>query len=295
MYRMEPSMTYKQIRQAANLSINQMAEYLGVDSRTVRRYEDGTRKPGGPVIKLYEQIERTHFMSRLRGHMDLDKLEEIAKAAMDVETVWQYVYDRDPPTDHPVWDAIQNLRNGHLKNSELADCPVFTVEPVCCVHGDCRNPITKRNPIHQGFCDEHYQDAVYTNEDQARDKSALSPKAAPNLEEIKREIEPQEATFAYRAVKTILHHGVTDETQKKNGLKYLDELYCRMNIWANDRRNLLTQPAQPEPALLTQAQMEEIREALCGVRGLLRGDGFHPESYVMTRIDEALAILSKGA
>lgn len=42
-----------------------------------------------------------------------------------------------------------------------------------------------------------------------------------------------EIDFAYRAVKTVLHYGVADETQKHNGLKYLDELYCRMNIRAS--------------------------------------------------------------
>lgn len=46
-------MTYKQIRQDAGLSISEMAAYLAVDERTVRRYEDGTRTPGGPVNKLY--------------------------------------------------------------------------------------------------------------------------------------------------------------------------------------------------------------------------------------------------
>ncbi len=46
-------MNYKKIRQTANLSITQMAAHLGVDPRTVRRYEDGTRTPGGPVNKLY--------------------------------------------------------------------------------------------------------------------------------------------------------------------------------------------------------------------------------------------------
>lgn len=46
-------MNYKQIRQAAGMSLSEMAAYLAVDERTVRRYEDGTRTPGGPVNKLY--------------------------------------------------------------------------------------------------------------------------------------------------------------------------------------------------------------------------------------------------
>jgi len=49
-------MDYKQLRHAANLSITQMASHLGVDARTVRRYEDGTRTPGGPVNKLYAAL-----------------------------------------------------------------------------------------------------------------------------------------------------------------------------------------------------------------------------------------------
>lgn len=49
-------MNYKQLRQTANLSITQMAYHLGVDPRTVRRYEDGTRTPGGPVNKLYAAL-----------------------------------------------------------------------------------------------------------------------------------------------------------------------------------------------------------------------------------------------
>lgn len=46
-------MDYKQTRQAAGMTISEMAAYLAVDERTVRRYEDGTRTPGGPVNKLY--------------------------------------------------------------------------------------------------------------------------------------------------------------------------------------------------------------------------------------------------
>ncbi len=46
-------MTYKQTRQAAGMTLSEMAAYLGVDARTVRRYEDGTRTPGGPVNRLY--------------------------------------------------------------------------------------------------------------------------------------------------------------------------------------------------------------------------------------------------
>lgn len=47
----------KQIRETAQLSIMDMGEFLGVDGRTVRRYEDGTRLPGGPVIRLYNAVK----------------------------------------------------------------------------------------------------------------------------------------------------------------------------------------------------------------------------------------------
>lgn len=50
-------MNYKQTRKAANMTLSQMAAYLGVTTRTVRRYEDGTRTPGGPVIKLYAMLD----------------------------------------------------------------------------------------------------------------------------------------------------------------------------------------------------------------------------------------------
>lgn len=51
-------MNYKQIRQAAGMSLSEMAAYLGVDARTVRRYEDGTRTPGGPVNRLYGMLDQ---------------------------------------------------------------------------------------------------------------------------------------------------------------------------------------------------------------------------------------------
>jgi DNA-binding transcriptional regulator YiaG len=43
----------KKIRTEAGMSINEMAKYLWLDPRTVRRYEDGTRNPSGAVLKLY--------------------------------------------------------------------------------------------------------------------------------------------------------------------------------------------------------------------------------------------------
>lgn len=49
-------MTPKQlqaIRTKMGYSLSEMAEYLCVSERTLRRYEDGTRNPGAPVVKLY--------------------------------------------------------------------------------------------------------------------------------------------------------------------------------------------------------------------------------------------------
>lgn len=52
---------YKQIRQDAGMTISQMAEYLGINQRTVRRYEDGTRNAGGAVIRLYEMLVKNRL------------------------------------------------------------------------------------------------------------------------------------------------------------------------------------------------------------------------------------------
>lgn len=49
-------MTYKQIRQAANLSLSEIASFLGVGTRMVRYYESGERRPGGSAQRLYDQL-----------------------------------------------------------------------------------------------------------------------------------------------------------------------------------------------------------------------------------------------
>lgn len=46
-------MTYKQIRQAANLSLAEIASFLGVGTRMVRYYESGDRIPSQSVERLY--------------------------------------------------------------------------------------------------------------------------------------------------------------------------------------------------------------------------------------------------
>ena len=43
-------------RATLGVSVNEMAVLLNTDSRTVRRYEDGTRTPGGPVARLVEAL-----------------------------------------------------------------------------------------------------------------------------------------------------------------------------------------------------------------------------------------------
>ena len=47
---------YKQIRHDAGMTLSQMSEYLGVNDRTIRRYETGERNPRPPVVKLYELL-----------------------------------------------------------------------------------------------------------------------------------------------------------------------------------------------------------------------------------------------
>lgn len=49
-------MTYKQIRQAANLSLTEIASFLGVGTRMVRYYESGDRIPSKSVQKLYDTL-----------------------------------------------------------------------------------------------------------------------------------------------------------------------------------------------------------------------------------------------
>lgn len=50
-------MNYKQIRQSANLSLSEIAAFLGVGARMVRYYESGDRVPSGSVQRLYSAIE----------------------------------------------------------------------------------------------------------------------------------------------------------------------------------------------------------------------------------------------
>jgi len=47
---------FRSKRQQAGMSVNECAEYLCNASRTVRRYEDGSRSIPGPVAKLMEML-----------------------------------------------------------------------------------------------------------------------------------------------------------------------------------------------------------------------------------------------
>lgn len=48
---------YKSIREDLELSFEDMAEELGVtDPQMVRRYEAGSTKPGGPIIRVYQLL-----------------------------------------------------------------------------------------------------------------------------------------------------------------------------------------------------------------------------------------------
>lgn len=59
-------MNYKQIRQDAGMTISQMAEWLGINQRTVRRYEDGTRNAGGAVRTLYGLLNAKHILKDVK-------------------------------------------------------------------------------------------------------------------------------------------------------------------------------------------------------------------------------------
>ena len=43
-------------RRTLNASVNEMAALLNTDSRTIRRYEDGTRVPSGSTQRLIEAL-----------------------------------------------------------------------------------------------------------------------------------------------------------------------------------------------------------------------------------------------
>ena len=47
---------FKEIRHNASLSLSQCAQWLGVDDRSIRRYEDGSRPVSGPVSRLMYQL-----------------------------------------------------------------------------------------------------------------------------------------------------------------------------------------------------------------------------------------------
>jgi predicted transcriptional regulator len=58
---------FKTIRHKLGLSISQMADAIGVDERTIRRYESGDREIGKPVQILLEYIIR-HGIISSHGH-----------------------------------------------------------------------------------------------------------------------------------------------------------------------------------------------------------------------------------
>lgn len=62
---------FKKIRRKASMSLSDAAEYLRVDARSIRRYEDGTRLISGPVSVLMEHMERHDATQILRRMVDL--------------------------------------------------------------------------------------------------------------------------------------------------------------------------------------------------------------------------------
>ena len=53
----------KQARKALGLSTGGFARALGVDPRTVRRWEDGTKQPPGPVLTLLELAGQSRWVA----------------------------------------------------------------------------------------------------------------------------------------------------------------------------------------------------------------------------------------
>jgi predicted transcriptional regulator len=47
---------FKEIRHSLGFSLSQMADAIGVEERTIRRYEDGTRAIGLPIQILIDYI-----------------------------------------------------------------------------------------------------------------------------------------------------------------------------------------------------------------------------------------------
>ncbi len=65
-------MTYKQIRQTANLSLSEIASFLGVGTRMVRYYESGDRIPSQSVERLYGAVKGNSpdFKTWLQAQLD---------------------------------------------------------------------------------------------------------------------------------------------------------------------------------------------------------------------------------
>ena len=55
---------FKSVRLQLQLSLSQMADAIGVEERTIRRYEDGTRAIGMPVQILIHYILKYGIDSR---------------------------------------------------------------------------------------------------------------------------------------------------------------------------------------------------------------------------------------
>lgn len=66
-------MNYKQIRQAANLSLSEIASFLGVGTRMVRYYEAGQRIPSASVERLYNAVKTQSADFRAWLEMKLNK------------------------------------------------------------------------------------------------------------------------------------------------------------------------------------------------------------------------------
>jgi DNA-binding transcriptional regulator YiaG len=58
------------LRARLGLSVAQMADYLGVSTHAVIKYQNGTRAPGGALLRLIEVLQTLEVMApAIHAHM----------------------------------------------------------------------------------------------------------------------------------------------------------------------------------------------------------------------------------
>ena len=51
------------LRARLGLSVPQVADYLGVSAHTIIKYENGTRQPGGALVRLIQVLQAIELMA----------------------------------------------------------------------------------------------------------------------------------------------------------------------------------------------------------------------------------------